>query len=65
MIFSLRYEWKDKFCIVSERIWKFQVGQWFEINFWQRQKVTVATVSILFSKRKTNKEDIDWLNFQQ
>ena len=20
--FSLRYEWKDKFCIVSERIWK-------------------------------------------
>ena len=28
-IFS-RYEWKNKFCIVSERIWKFQVSQWFE-----------------------------------
>ena len=22
-MFSLRYEWKDKFYIVSERIWKF------------------------------------------
>ena len=28
-----RYEWKDKFCVVSERIWKFQVGHWFEMNF--------------------------------
>ena len=27
-----RYEWKDKFCNVSERTWKFQVGHWFEMN---------------------------------
>ena len=30
LIFSLRYEWKDKSCVVSERIWKFQVGRWFK-----------------------------------
>ena len=33
---SARYEWKDKFCIVSERIWKFQVGYRFEMNFWPK-----------------------------
>ena len=31
--FFLRYQWKDKFCIVGERIWKFQIGHWYEINF--------------------------------
>ena len=35
-IFSQRYEWKDKFCIVSEHVWKFQVGHWFEMNFWAK-----------------------------
>ena len=25
-------EWKEKFCVVSERIWKFQVGNWFEMT---------------------------------
>ena len=33
-MFSLRYEWKDKFCIVSERIWKFQIGHWFDLVIW-------------------------------
>ena len=33
-IFYLRYEWKNKFYIVSERIWKFQIGHWFEMNSW-------------------------------
>ena len=31
--FSLHYEWKDRFCIVSKHIWKFQVVCWFEMNF--------------------------------
>ena len=35
-IFCLHYEWKDKFCIVSERIWKFQIGHWFET--WQKHR---------------------------
>ena len=25
-ILMISYEWKERFCIVSERIWKFQVG---------------------------------------
>ena len=33
MTFSLHYEWKDRFCIVSKYIWKFQVVCWFEMNF--------------------------------
>ena len=34
--FSLRYQWKEKFCIVNEHIWKFQVGHRFEMNFWPK-----------------------------
>ena len=33
MTFSLHYEWKDRFCIVSKHIWKFQLVCWFEMNF--------------------------------
>ena len=27
---------QDKFCVVGERIWKFQICHWFEVNLWPK-----------------------------